>query len=95
MDQPGTPKQLVQAHVGARIWHVEYTNGEQDMSVEIKISCPECGEFTMHVAAHHVLSVLAILTDAAEKHSDLVKVNRTRLTEETFKGNIPEDPSRN
>ena len=73
MDQSGLVKKSI---VIGKIWE----DGKH-LFVEIDVDCQICGPGRLVLPGHHVLQILDILKTAAEKHPELVKIERTQTIE--------------
>ena len=93
MDQTGT--QQLKSQARGEIWTVDFPDGRREMHVKVTIQCPACGEMEFMIAGHHVLTLLHILSDAAEQHPDLVHSTIKELSRTDFTANPPKDPSVN
>lgn len=93
MDQAGT-EQLTSTARG-EIWVVDFPDGRQEMHVKITVRCPACGDREFMIPGHHVLTLLHILSEAAEKHPNLVQSTVRETGRSEFEGAPPTDSSVN
>ena len=93
MDQAGT--QQLKSQARGEIWTVDFPDGRQEMFVKVTITCPACGNIEFQISGHHVLTILHILSNAAEQHPGLVHSTIKELSRSEFVGTPSKDPSVN
>jgi hypothetical protein len=87
----------MKALITGRLTKAEFPDGTTALVGEIEVDCTICGQGTVILPGHHLKAIRDLLIAWCDMEPTLTgdDEHRQKISEQSFRGRVPPDPTRN